>query len=129
MSRPETFPASLADSKTVRLIQEMFLAIDNREWSQLARFFCSDVTYERPGYPTIFGIDELSRFYREVRIIVSGEHILGSLIADPNSAACGGRFIGIARDGRRLDERFADVYEIRDSRIASRTTYFYRAAI
>jgi ketosteroid isomerase-like protein len=64
-----------------------------------------------------------------VRIIEAGTHIVDYTVSDLGVAACWGRFRGYSRDGRELDESFADTYRVRDGRIVYRRTYFYRAAI
>jgi len=109
--------------------RRMFSAIDAQQFDTLHEFFTSDVVYERPGYPPIRGLPALEHFYRNVRIIDSGCHDLWHVVGDPVAAACWGRFTGRSRQGDPLDERFADVYELRDGKIALRATHFYRAAI
>ncbi len=68
-------------------------------------------------------------FYREVRIIGSGRHRIERLVVGQEIGACWGRFVGASRDGKPLDERFADVYEL--ARRAGRAPhgYFFRSAI
>jgi hypothetical protein len=75
------------------------------------------------------GIEALENFYRHERIIARGAHDLQGILAEPRAAACWGRFQGLSRRGEPLDERFADVYELRDGRVARRTTHFFRPAI
>jgi ketosteroid isomerase-like protein len=112
-----------------RLIQTMFDSIDRRQWDRLPDFFTDDVLYERPGYPPIVGIDQLARFYRDVRIVASGRHELLQIMVDGSTAACAGRFVGRDRSGQALDERFADVYTLRQGKVATRISHFYRPAI
>jgi len=112
-----------------RFITRMFSTIDARRWDALAEFFTCDAVYERPGYEPLVGFPALDHFYREVRIIVAGQHRIERMVGGPETAACWGRFVGASRDGKSLDERFADVYELRDGRVARRTSYFYRPAI
>jgi ketosteroid isomerase-like protein len=108
---------------------DMFAVIDGRCWERLRLHFAPDVVYERPGYQSICGIAALEHFYRNVRIIESGRHTLTHVVLTEHVAACWGRFRGTARDGRELDERFADAYELRGGLILRRETYFFRAAI
>lgn len=110
-------------------IARMFATIDARRWAELADFFTTDAVYERPGYEPIIGYAALEHFYREVRIIGSGQHRIERLVIGRETAACWGRFVGASRDGKPLDERFADVYELRGGRVARRTSYFFRSAI
>ena len=111
------------------LIRGMFAAIDAGEFDRLREYFAADVVYERPGYAPVRGIEALENFYRHERIIARGAHDLQGIIAEPRAAACWGRFQGLSRRGEPLDERFADVYELRDGRVARRTTHFFRPAI
>jgi len=110
-------------------ITRMFATIDARRWSALAEFFTHDAVYERPGYEPIIGFPALDHFYRDVRIIVAGQHRIERMVGGRETAACWGRFVGASRDGKPLDERFADVYELRNGRVARRTSYFFRPAI
>jgi ketosteroid isomerase-like protein len=108
---------------------EMFRHIDGRAWEGLRQFFHPEVVYERPGYPPIVGLDELLRFYREVRVIGGGEHQLASIVVGESAGACWGRFVGRHRDGTALDERFADCYTFEAGGIKTRASYFFRPAI
>jgi ketosteroid isomerase-like protein len=110
-------------------IPRMFATIDARRWDALTEFFTSDAVYERPGYAPIIGFPALDHFYREVRVIGCGHHRVERMVEGRETAACWGRFVGASRDGKPLDERFADVYELRNGRIARRTSYFFRPAI
>jgi uncharacterized protein len=118
-----------ADAIAECLIRKMFDTIDIRRWDDLGQCFTVDVVYERPGYEPLFGLDALDHFYRAVRIIASGEHQIERLIAYPDAAACWGRFVGADRNGRPLNERFSDVYELRNGLVARRVTHFFRPAI
>jgi ketosteroid isomerase-like protein len=120
-----TEDAPMSDS----FITRMFATIDARRWDALADFFTADAVYERPGYEPLIGFEALDHFYRRVRIIGAGRHRVERLVEGRESAACWGRFVGTSRDGRALDERFSDVYELRDGRIVRRTSYFFRPAI
>ena len=114
---------------TEALIRRMFTVIDGRRWSELSQFYKPNLVYERPGYEPLMGLAALEHFYRQVRIVAAGEHRIERVVTAASMAIVIGRFIGAANDGRMLDERFADMYELCDDRIARRTTYFFRAAI
>jgi ketosteroid isomerase-like protein len=107
----------------------MFAAIDRCEFDRLSVFYTPDVVYERPGYLRMCGFAALDEFYRRIRIAQGGVHQLVHVISNGHAAACWGRFVGRSHDGRFLEERFADAYELREGRISSRITHFYRAAI
>lgn len=109
--------------------EDLFRAIDTRNWSELPRYFHADIVYERPGYPPIEGIDALLEFYQSVRIIAEGRHLLDGGLRDADKAICWGHFRGRSKTGDELAERFADAYELEEGVIRKRTTYFFRAAI
>ena len=109
--------------------EELFHAIDTRNWGDLPRFFHAEVVYERPGYPPIEGIDALLEFYSSVRIIAEGKHLLDGGLRDQHKAICWGHFRGRSRSGDELAERFDVAYELDGGVIRKRTTYFFRAAI
>ena len=111
------------------VIRSMAAAIERGDWSAMSTHFTDDVTYERPGYPPLTGIAALLEFYRDVRIIKTGHHDIWQVIGTEENAACWGSFTGIARDGRSLAARFADVYDLRDGRIQRRVTHFFTPAI
>ena len=117
-------------SLTRDFIIEMFHCIDGRDWESLHRFFSPEITYERPGYPPIVGIDELIHFYRDIRTIASGEHRLEHIIVvDGDAGASWGRLVGRSHEGAALDERFADCYTFEGNTIKTRISYFFRPAI
>jgi ketosteroid isomerase-like protein len=111
------------------LIQRMFEAIDRREFDRLSLFYTPDIVYARPGYERICGFEALVDFYKRVRVAGTGVHELANIVSNGDAAACWGHFAGRSHEGVRLDEHFADVYELSEGRISYRKTHFYRAAI
>ncbi len=111
-------------------ITTLFHTIDARDWESLPRFFSDHIVYERPGYEPIRGIEALTEFYRDIRILKAGKHHLEQIVINDDAGACWGRFIGIKRDGSQADERFADVYLFdEDKKILGRKSYFFRPAV
>jgi branched-chain amino acid aminotransferase len=110
-------------------IRNMFRIIDARDWENLRLAFCEDITYERPGYEPLVGFNRVKKFYRDERVIISGEHVLEGIVVTNDSGACWGRFIGTHKDGSAIDERFADAYTFQDDRIKTRKSYFFRPAV
>ncbi|HZO76360.1 MAG TPA: nuclear transport factor 2 family protein [Ktedonobacteraceae bacterium] len=110
-------------------IQDLFRAVDARDWEAMQPFFCEDVVYERPGYDPIVGIEDLLHFYKHVRIIASGTHQLEQIVVEGDHGSCWGRFVGVNKEGAALDERFADVYVFSDGKIKQRRSYFFRPAV
>ncbi|MGI5380732.1 nuclear transport factor 2 family protein [Streptomyces sp. CA-251387] len=111
------------------LVQGLFEIIDGGRWERLSDFFADDCVYSRPGYEQLVGLERLEHFYRNERGIASGRHHIKYVVSDLEAAACWGRFIGVGKDGSRLDEEFADTYSVRDGKIVERQTFFYRPAI
>lgn len=110
-------------------IETLLRIIDSGEFSKLGSVLHSDICYFRPGYAPLQGIDRVLSFYRDERVIASGVHHIETIIVDHAAAACRGRFVGRSRDGRELDEEFADVYRFAGDQIIHRQTYFFRPAI
>lgn len=111
------------------LVHDLFQAIDTRSFERLRDICHSDVTYERPGYEAFVGIERLLKFYREERVIASGDHLLTAVVIDETHGACWGRFLGAHRNGSDIDVEFADTYEIEDGRILRRKSFFYKPAV
>lgn len=112
-----------------KLVTDLFHIIDGCRWDELDAVFADDCVYSRPGYQPIVGLEQIKRFYRDERIVASGEHLVEYTVSDLGAAACWGRFRGRSKMGEELDEGFADTYRVRDGKIVYRRTYFYRAAM
>ncbi len=112
-----------------QFIRDMFHKIDTKDYEALRDVFTDDVVYERPGYDPIRGIEGLLHFYREVRVIGSGEHRLTRVVVDDESGASWGSFVGARRDGDPIDVRFADVYTFVEGRIDTRASYFFEPSV
>lgn len=110
-------------------IRKLLRVIDTQEFALFTDIFHPDICYLRPGYEPLCGLDRVLFFYRHERIISSGVHFIGQIVADDHAGACWGRFEGESRDGRKLAEEFADVYRFVGHRIVHRQTYFFRPAI
>jgi ketosteroid isomerase-like protein len=113
-------------SETVRLL---FKAIDESDWGMLRKLFHEDIVYERPGYPFLTGIDRVLEFYQHERIIADGKHHLERIIVDNQTMACWGRITGLLKDGKEVNEGFADVYECEGGKVKFRRSYFFRPAV
>jgi ketosteroid isomerase-like protein len=112
-----------------QLVSELFGIIDGRRWDELGSVFAGDCVYNRPGYEPIVGLDRIQQFYRQERIVASGEHKIEHTVSDLGTVVCWGTFVGESKAGQPLKEDFADTYEVRDGKILHRRTYFYRAGI
>jgi hypothetical protein len=121
--------AGPAPERAPNFVVELFRRIDSRDWEALHQSLHEDVVYERPGYEPLVGRERVLRFYREERVIASGEHHLEHVVIDDGSGACWGRFVGMHKNGSPIDERFADVYQLKDGRIHARRSFFFRPAV
>ena len=110
-------------------IEDMFKAIDGKNYDAMGGFFHPDISYERPGFPNIEGFSGIMDFYKNRRLIREGTHHIDCVVASEDRAVSIGCFKGILKDGSVAEERFADAYKIQDGRIIHRTTYFFRKAI
>jgi uncharacterized protein len=119
----------MATAAPTSLVHDLFQAIDTRNFERLREICHPEITYERPGYEAFVGIERLLKFYREERVIASGEHHLTAVLVDDTHAACWGRFLGAHRNGSAIDVEFADTYEVEDGRIRRRKTFFYQPAV
>ena len=111
------------------LISALLSAVDRRDWQTVGGLVTPDVVYDRPGYPTIRGVHEWLIFYRETRIVVTGQHRLVTVLADDTQGFCWGEFTGTIRTGETVEVRFADWYAFRDGLVCQRRTFFYEPAI
>jgi ketosteroid isomerase-like protein len=106
------------------LVKGLFGCIDGRDWAGLSDFLHDEAIYERPGYEPFVGKPAILDFYLTKRIISCGEHLVEKVLSDGANVACWGSFSGVAKNGRNLRMRFADVYRIREGRIDLRRTFF-----
>jgi hypothetical protein len=111
------------------IIRKLYRAVDECRWTALAEFFDEKVVYERPGYPPIVGLADLTNFYEHVRVIGSGDHQIEDIIVEGPTATCWGRFVGKRRDGAPVDEQWSDVFRFEGEKFRFRRSYFFRPAV
>jgi ketosteroid isomerase-like protein len=110
-------------------VLQMFEVIDAGEWDRLRDFFHPDVTYVRPGFPTICGLADLNDFYRRRRIIRTGLHVVENVVVEGDRAVALGELMATLHDGREVRVRFADAYLFVDDKVGERQTYFGTPAV
>ena len=110
-------------------LQDLYRTIDARDWSALETLLHPDVVYERPGYDPLVGRERVMRFYREERVVASGQHDVYGVLRERDIAACWGRMRGTLRDGSAADVQFADVYSFESGAIRTRRSYFFSPAV
>jgi hypothetical protein len=112
------------------LVLTMFAAIDGSRWDDFPAIFGENVTYSRPGYQPISGLDRLLRFYRSERIIASGRHVLHRIIiGHAGHLASWGDFAGTKKCGEEVGETFSEIYTVVGGKIQERRTFFFRPAV
>ena|SRR5665213_2343291 len=107
------------------LIETMFRAVDDEQWSKLERFYHPNCTYDRPGFDPIEGVESVVRFYTNDRPIQSGTHVIEDVVESDRTACAIGTFRGRLRSGLDISLRFADHYLFEEGRIVERRTFFY----
>lgn len=118
-------PLSSADLVAAQ-IRRYYELVDQNDVGDIVGLFAENAVYERPGYPTIVGREQLDDFYRSVRMIDQGRHTVGELLVNAGQAFAEGVFAGTLKDGRVVDVRFADFFAVDDKLLISfRRTYFY----
>lgn len=108
----------------IDLVRTYYDLVDAKDDSMF-ELFHPESTYERPGYKPLEGRAEIEDFYRQDRVIESGSHSLETVIASDNLVAVEGSFSGVLRDGRDVTIRFAEFFEIEDSKFLRRRSYFF----
>jgi len=108
------------DSQVVR---DYYDYVDDEDYEALFGLFAEDVTYERPGRPTLTGIEAFREFYLQDRPLDDGTHEILDLAVDGDTVAVRGRFEG-EQDGEMVSFGFADFHRFdADGNIAERWTY------
>jgi len=109
----------------------MFEVIDANNFDALYSYVDREIVYERPGFERVTGWDALLHFYRNVRVIRSGRHVLDTIVVDGDTAMSCGRFTGIQKDGTPVDIQFAELYRLAadHSSLVFRRTYFFQRAV
>lgn len=110
-------------------LDQLFMAIDGRDWHALEVMLDPAVTYERPGYAPLIGMERVMQFYRHERIIQSGRHEIKGMIEGHDGLSYFGRFRGKSKTGAPLDVSFCDFCSFKDDLLHHRRTFFYVPAI
>lgn len=106
-------------------IRALYSLVDAGDLDGLAALFAEDARYTRPGYPELVGRTAIDRFYRQDRVIASGQHTLESVMTSGDEVAVRGSFDGLLRDGRPVAHRFAEYFALNSARqVVMRETFF-----
>lgn len=115
-------------SDVARLVETYYSRVDAHR-DDVFDLFHPEVTYKRPGYPLLQGLEELRTFYRDQRVISSGRHeVVSVFVGAEGKVAVEGRFEGRLKDGTRVDLPFSDFFDLdldhQPHLIVARRTYF-----
>lgn len=113
----------------VERVREYYRAVDANDVDGLLGLFSDDCVYERPGYAPLVGKPALAAFYATDRVIESGRHELTNVVAQQDSVAVEGRFVGQLKNGTAVEVRFADFFRTSGDVFVSRQTYFFEASV
>ena len=117
MSTPVTSP--------VHTIMRMLLrAIDGADWIVVESLFHPQAEYAVSGHRPMRGRDAIMTYYKNVRAIRKGEHLIESMAAEGNSGVCWGRFNATRQDGKEISVLFADVMQFEQNKIRKRRVYY-----
>ena len=109
----------------VHAIMRMLLrAIDAADWMEVGSLFHPQAEYEVSGQPPIRGRDGIMNYYRNVRAIRKGEHLIDSMAAEGDNGVCWGRFNATREDGTEISVLFSDVMQFEQNRIWTRRVYY-----
>ncbi|MFE6667644.1 nuclear transport factor 2 family protein [Streptomyces sp. NPDC057697] len=108
-------------------VRRYYRLVDEGDIDGLVQLFDTTAEYLRPGYEKLTGHEELTRFYREERVIESGRHSVSKLVHDGQDVAVHGVFEGKLRDGTHTSLRFADFFQLTPSGTFSRRETFFFA--
>lgn len=106
------------------IIKALLVAIDNQDWDSLAKLLDDDSVYEVSGYPRFAGKQSVIDYYENIRPIISGTHMIESIVTEGDKAVCCGGFAGIKKDGERVELFFADQIFFENFKIKQRRVYF-----
>lgn len=103
--------------------------IDSGDVDAALSCFDRRAVYYRPGYGPLKGIRTISSYYRDVRVIGTGRHVIHDAVSDGAVVAVRGSFTGLSRTGDRLSVEFSDFWEFDHERVVVRRTFFDAPAV
>lgn len=119
MATPAT-PANPAHT----VMRMLLRAIDAADWMVVEALFHPQAEYEVGGHLPLRGRDAIMNYYRNLRQVRKGEHLLEGMIAEGGNGSCWGRFNATQTDGVEISVLFADVMTFEDRKIRKRRVYY-----
>jgi len=109
----------------IHTIMRMLLrAIDAAEWLVVESLIHPQAEYEVSGHAPMRGRDAIMTYYKNVRPIRKGEHLVESMAAEGANGVCWGRFNATRKDGTEISVPFADVMQFEQNKIRKRRVYY-----
>ena len=127
--RPEPSEFGPGDAFRAALVRTYYRCIDRQDVGSALSFFASDAVYRRPGYDALVGIEAITIFYQDDRVIAEGQHRIEAVVEDGQEVAVRGTFRGSSRDGHPLATGFADFWRFSGPLVVERATYFDSPAV
>jgi ketosteroid isomerase-like protein len=114
-----------AQNDPLRTVMRLLLrSIDSKDWGVVEALLHPATEYDVSGFVPFRGRDAVMNYYRNVRPVAQGEHIIESMMVDGDSGVCWGRFSGKLRDGEEISVWFADVMQFENRKIRKRRVYY-----
>ncbi|MGW3960845.1 nuclear transport factor 2 family protein [Amycolatopsis sp. NPDC005003] len=121
--------APTRQAAVLAMTRHFYDCVDAADAAGAAALFAANATYHRPGYDPYAGPEGILRFYTRDRAIRSGRHVLTTVLAVGGDVAVRGEFHGVGRDGRPVDLRFADFFEVGPDHLFTRRDTFFFAPL
>ena len=110
----------------VTQVHHYYDLVDSGDVAGLVGLFTPDAVYHRPGYPPMRGHSDMTAFYDGARVIQEGRHTVSKVVTSGSDVAVHGIFVGVLRDGKPVELRFSDFFEVvPDGRFSRRDTFFF----
>lgn len=121
--------AAVSRTGLIGVVLDYYERIDAGDVAGALGCFADHAVYYRPGYAELRGIEAITAYYREVRVIGSGRHTIHDAVSDGRIVAARGSFGGRSRTGDDLTVDFSDFWEFADGRVVERRTFFDAPAV
>ena len=113
-------------SPHVKAVHNFYTKIDDHDIAAALACFAGTAVYRRPGFEELEGLSAIEDFYRQVRDVGNGRHVVEAAIGTGDEIAIRGRFEGYFRDGAPLQMRFADFWKFAQGKVIERNSYLFQ---
>jgi ketosteroid isomerase-like protein len=113
-------------SAHAKAVHNFYAKIDDRDIPAALACFASAAVYRRPGFQEFDGLSAIEDFYRQVRDVGNGHHVVEAIVETGHEIAIRGRFEGFFSDGAPLQIRFADFWKFAQGKVIERNSYLFQ---